>query len=168
MLALRCTELGEIDSMALEEVRRPSPQAGEVLVRVVAASVNYSDTLITGGKYQVSVPVPFIVGSEFAGIVEEVAPGIESISPGDHVMGTVMTGAFAEWLNTVSPSTAAPSLSPPKRFAAPAASRMAAVVWGVIIQSVRPFREHAGKHRNSQRRRIARRRNKADRTSNSS
>ncbi len=47
-------------------------------------------------QYQMSVPVPFVPGSEFAGVVTEAGPGVSGFGPGDRVMGTLMAGAFAE------------------------------------------------------------------------
>jgi NADPH2:quinone reductase len=63
---------------------------------VGAASVNFPDVLFMADQYQMSVPVPFIPGSEFAGTVTEVAHGVTAFSVGDRVMGTVMVGAFAD------------------------------------------------------------------------
>jgi NADPH:quinone reductase-like Zn-dependent oxidoreductase len=65
-----------------------------VRVRVGAAAVNFPDVLLVADQYQVNVPVPFIPGSEFAGVVTEVAGG--DFAVGDRVTGTGMFGAFAE------------------------------------------------------------------------
>ena len=69
---------------------------GQVRVRVGAAAVNFPDVLPMANKYQVSVPVPFVPGSEFAGLVDAVGEGVTGLAPGDRVMGTSITGAFAE------------------------------------------------------------------------
>jgi NADPH2:quinone reductase len=82
--------------VTVEERPVPDVGAGEVRVRVAAASVNFPDVLLIADQYQLSVPTPFVPGSEFAGVVEEVGPGVEGIVAGDHVMGTAMVGAFAE------------------------------------------------------------------------
>jgi NADPH:quinone reductase len=91
-----CPAYGEPDTVVVEE--RPTPEVGEgeVRVRVAAASVNFPDVLLIADKYQLSVPTPFVPGSEFAGVVEEVGSGVAGIAAGDHVMGTAMVGAFAE------------------------------------------------------------------------
>jgi NADPH2:quinone reductase len=63
---------------------------------VHAAALNFPDVLIVADRYQVPVPTPFIPGSEFAGVVEEVAGEVGDLGPGDRVSGTGLVGAFAE------------------------------------------------------------------------
>jgi NADPH2:quinone reductase len=58
--------------------------------------VNFPDALIVANQYQISVPTPFTPGSEFAGVVEEIADGVGDVAVGDLVAGTVLVGAFAE------------------------------------------------------------------------
>ena len=76
----------------------PSPPAGEgqVRVRVRAAALNYPDVLIVANQYQIKVPTPFVPGSEFAGVVEEVGHGVRDVAVGERVSGTGLVGAFAE------------------------------------------------------------------------
>jgi NADPH2:quinone reductase len=69
--------------------------ADQVRVRVRAASVNYPDVLLMAGKYQVTLDVPFVPGSEFAGVVVELGSGVDGVVVGDRVMGSAMCGAFA-------------------------------------------------------------------------
>jgi NADPH2:quinone reductase len=88
----------------VEELRSPQLAAGQVRVRVGAASVNFPDVLLVADKYQISVPTPFVPGSEFAGVVEEVSDGVSDSVVGDRVMATGLFGAFAE--ETVVKSTA--------------------------------------------------------------
>jgi len=97
MRAAVCRSYGPPESISVED-DYPSPALadGQVRVRVGAASVNFPDVLLMADQYQMTVPVPFIPGSEFAGTVTEVADGVTTFSPGDRVMGTVMVGAFAE------------------------------------------------------------------------
>lgn len=70
--------------------------AGQVRVRVGAAAVNYPDVLLVADRYQVHLPTPFVVGSEFAGVVTEVSCDTDGFAVGDRVTGTGMFGAFAE------------------------------------------------------------------------
>ena len=70
--------------------------AGQVRVRVGAAAVNFPDVLLVADQYQISVPPPFVPGSEFAGVIVEVADGADDFAVGDRVTGTGMYGAFAE------------------------------------------------------------------------
>ncbi len=96
MLAARCNAHGPPDTIVLEEVPAASPTANEVLVGVRAASLNFPDLLFVADRYQVSVPVPFTPGSEFAGEVLEVGAGVTDLEPGARVRGSQMVGAFAE------------------------------------------------------------------------
>jgi NADPH:quinone reductase len=69
---------------------------GQVRVKVEAAAVNFPDVLLVANEYQISIPTPFIPGSEFAGVVLQVASGACDFTIGDRVTGTVLFGAFAE------------------------------------------------------------------------
>jgi NADPH2:quinone reductase len=80
----------------VDEVDVPVLGAGQARVRVGAASVNFPDVLLIADQYQLSVPPPFVPGSEFAGVVTEVADGVTAVAVGDQVSGTVLVGAFAE------------------------------------------------------------------------
>ena len=96
MRALRCNAYGPPAGLVVEELPDPEPGPGQVLVRVESAGVNYPDTLIAANRYQVSVPVPFTPGSEFAGRVEAVGEGVAAPAVGGAVRGSAMIGAFAE------------------------------------------------------------------------
>jgi NADPH:quinone reductase len=80
----------------IEEQPTPSVAAGQVRVRVGAAAVNFPDVLLVANEYQVTVPAPFVPGSEFAGIIVETEAGVEGFAVGDRVAGACMFGAFAE------------------------------------------------------------------------
>jgi NADPH2:quinone reductase len=80
----------------VEERPSPTPGAGEVRIRVGAAAVNFPDVLLIANKYQISVPPPFVPGSEFVGVVDETADGAGDLTVGDRVAGTGLYGAFAE------------------------------------------------------------------------
>lgn len=82
--------------MRIEEHAVPSAGRGQVGVRVAAAAVNFPDILLVANSYQVSVPPPFVPGSEFAGVIDEIGPEISGFAIGDPVTGTGMFGAFAE------------------------------------------------------------------------
>jgi NADPH2:quinone reductase len=91
-----CRRHGDPDVVAVDELPDPDPGPGEVRVRVGAASVNFPDVLIVADRYQLSVPPPFVPGSEFAGVVDAVGEGVADPAVGDRVMGTGLVGAFAE------------------------------------------------------------------------
>ncbi len=73
-----------------------NPKEGEVLVAVKACGVNFPDTLIIQGLYQFKPELPFTPGSDIAGIVKAVGPGVTHVKPGDAVFGFVVNGGFAE------------------------------------------------------------------------
>ncbi|MGI5271755.1 NADPH:quinone oxidoreductase family protein [Nonomuraea sp. CA-218870] len=96
MLALRCHDTSDLTTgLTVEEIPEPAPGPGQVLVQVQAASVEFVDTLIARGGYQVALPVPFTPGFNAAGVVREVGPGVTRFGVGDRVHGMV-PGAFAE------------------------------------------------------------------------
>jgi NADPH2:quinone reductase len=91
-----CPEYGPPEIVRIEEWPSQPLEAGQVRVRVSAAAVNYPDVLLVANQYQIRVPPPFVVGSEFAGVVVEVAGAAGDFAVGDRVTGTQMFGAFAE------------------------------------------------------------------------
>jgi NADPH2:quinone reductase len=75
----------------------PEPGAGEVRVRIKAASLNFPDLLMTEGKYQLKPDLPFVLGMEFAGTVDALGAGVSGFAPGDAVAGGNRIGAFSEF-----------------------------------------------------------------------
>ena len=96
MRAARCEEYGGPENVVTRDIPSPEVTPGHVLVDVAAAAVNYPDLLLIANKYQVSAPLPFTPGSEFAGRVAAVGEGVTGLSAGDLVYGSVFTGAMAE------------------------------------------------------------------------
>ena len=96
MRAAVCHAYGPPEVIRVEEVFTPPVMSGQVRVRVGAAAVNFPDVLLIANQYQLTVPGPFVPGSEFAGVVAEVGDGVSGLAVGDRVMGTATTGAFAE------------------------------------------------------------------------
>lgn len=95
MRALICTNADGYENLAVGERDVPSPQAGEVLVAVKAAGLNFADSLMCAGKYQMKPALPFVPGLELAGTVAALGPGVSGFAIGDRVMGVVDHGAFA-------------------------------------------------------------------------
>jgi NADPH:quinone reductase len=95
MRAAVCRAFGPPETIDVCVVEPPALSAGQVRVRVRAAAVNYPDVLLMAGKYQVTLDVPFVPGSEFAGSVIEVGRDVLGLAVGDRVMGSAMCGAFA-------------------------------------------------------------------------
>ena len=96
MRALVCKEYGPIEDLVIEEWDDPSPGDDEVLIDVRAAGLNFADILNVAGKYQVRTPTPFIPGNEAAGIVSAVGSKVTRFEVGDHVIGALRGGAYAE------------------------------------------------------------------------
>jgi len=96
MKAIRCTVWGPPDGLTFDTLPDLVAGAGEVVVDVRAAGVNFPDVLTVQGKYQVRPPLPFTPGNEFAGTVRAVGAGVAGFAPGDRVIGFTRTGAFAE------------------------------------------------------------------------
>jgi NADPH2:quinone reductase len=94
--AARCLAYGPPSSVVVVDVPEPVASEGQVVVEVAAAAVNFPDVLLVADQYQIHVPVPFTVGSEFAGTIREVGAGVDTVAVGDRVMGATMFGAFAE------------------------------------------------------------------------
>ena len=95
MRAVRVTSLDGPASVTVEEVAEPTLGAGQVLVDVHEAGVNFPDVLMTKGLYQMRPDLPFTPGSECSGVVREVAPH-SSFAVGDRVVAFPIVGAFAE------------------------------------------------------------------------
>jgi NADPH2:quinone reductase len=96
MKAIVCKEWGPADDLELQELPDLVPAAGQVVVDVRAAGVNFPDVLTVQGKYQVRPPLPFTPGNEFAGTVRALGEGVRGFAVGDRVIGFTQTGAFAE------------------------------------------------------------------------
>lgn len=96
MKAILCRQFGPPETLSFEEVPDLSPDPGEVVVSVKAASVNFPDVLVIQNKYQVKAPLPFSPGAELSGIVRANGAGVTNVKPGDPVIGFAAYGAFAE------------------------------------------------------------------------
>ncbi|HWK66710.1 MAG TPA: NADPH:quinone oxidoreductase family protein [Rhizobiaceae bacterium] len=99
MRAVICKQFGPVESVVVEEFDLPPPKPGHARVRVEAAGVNFPDTLMVQGKYQVKPELPFVPGAELAGVVEAVGEGVTDFAPSMQVIGMVGQGAFADVAN---------------------------------------------------------------------
>lgn len=101
MKAAVLKSFGGPEAFELQEVPKPVPQAGQVLVRVHATSINPLDYQVRRGDYVDYVPLPSITGHDVSGVVEAVGPGVTAFSPGDEVWYTVQIfdgpGSYAEY-----------------------------------------------------------------------
>src|ERR1700722_14972791 len=96
MKALICPSLGPAENLMVTEVAAPTAGDGEVLVEVAYAGLNFFDTLIIEGKYQVRPKPPFSPGAEIFCHVAALGPGTQGFAVGERVMGFVSHGAAAE------------------------------------------------------------------------
>jgi NADPH:quinone reductase-like Zn-dependent oxidoreductase len=96
MRALLSETPGRPETLQLLDLPDPAPGAGELLVRVRACAINYTDVLIIEDKYQLKPSRPFAPGSEIAGEVEAVGDGVAGWSPGDRVIAATGFGGLAE------------------------------------------------------------------------
>ncbi|MGO4736724.1 NADPH:quinone oxidoreductase family protein [Bosea sp. 2KB_26] len=96
MRAVICKAFGPLEDLVVEAKELGEPGPGEVRVAIEAAGVNFPDTLMVEGKYQVKPPLPFTPGTEIAGIVRSVGDGVTHLEVGMPVVGMVGVGAFAE------------------------------------------------------------------------
>ena len=100
MKAILCRQFGPPETLVFEEIPSPKPAAGEAVITMHAASVNFPDVLIIQNKYQFKPPLPFSPGSELAGVVKEVGSEVKHVKPGDKVIAFTAYGAFAEEVKT--------------------------------------------------------------------
>jgi len=92
MHAWLCENPVGVDALTWKELPTPSPKAGEVLIEIKAASLNFPDLLIVQNKYQMKPPLPFVPGSEYAGVVQAVGDGVSHLKVGQHVACLSGTG----------------------------------------------------------------------------
>ncbi|WP_417831870.1 NADPH:quinone oxidoreductase family protein [Terasakiella sp.] len=97
MKAALCTSLDGYQSLEIVDIAIPEPGAGQVLIRVQASALNFADSLIVKGKYQVKPPLPFSPGLECAGVVEAIGADVENCKVGQRVMAVLDWGGFAEY-----------------------------------------------------------------------
>ena len=86
MKAVLCKSLDGPDGLSLEDIAEPVPGPGQVRVKVTAVGLNFADTLITRGKYQIKPELPFSPGVEVAGVVDRLGPEISGLKVGTRVM----------------------------------------------------------------------------------
>lgn len=103
MKAVRIHEYGGPEVLKYEDAPRPTPAAGDVLIRVHAAGVNPVDRAMRQGYFKERIPfkLPFVPGWDVSGVVESVGPGVSRLKPGDAVYGRTdlaRDGSYAEYM----------------------------------------------------------------------
>ena len=94
MHAWLCETPTGVDALTWKELPTPTPGPGEVLVEIKAASLNFPDLLIVQNKYQMKPPLPFVPGSEYAGVVQAVGAGVTHLKVGQPIACMPGTGGF--------------------------------------------------------------------------
>jgi NADPH:quinone reductase-like Zn-dependent oxidoreductase len=140
MQAARVHRFGSPEVIVVEDIPRPVPAHGEILVRVAASGVGPWDALIREGRSKVSPPPPLTLGSDLSGVVEAVGPGVSQLGIGDEVYGVTnpqFVGANAEYAvaaaNMVAPK--------PQRLGSLEAASMpvvAVTAWQMLFEHARP------------------------------
>lgn len=136
MQAIRVHQYGGPEQLKLEQAPCPEPRAGEVLVRVHAAGVLPAEWKMRQGFFHAFRPAtfPYIPGSAFAGIVEQIGPGVTTFQPGQAVFGRSNSGTYAEY-TTVSVETLALKPEILSFAEAAAISGGATVAWTALFEN---------------------------------
>ena len=102
MQAWQCENPVGVEALTWKEFPTPDPKEGEVLIEIKAASLNFPDLLIVQNKYQMKPALPFVPGSEYAGVVQAAGPGVTHLRIGQHVACLSGTGGFGS--HTLAPA----------------------------------------------------------------
>ena len=94
MKAWLCENPVGVDALTWQTLPTPQPGPGQVLIAIHAASMNFPDILIVQNKYQMKPPLPFVPGSEYAGVVEALGEGVTHLQVGQRVACLSGTGGF--------------------------------------------------------------------------
>lgn len=95
MKAIQVSQTGGPEVLQYVDLPQPEPKAGEALVKISAAGINYIDVYHRIGRY--TVPLPFIPGMDAAGVVQAVGPGVTELKPGDRVAWATFRGSYTEY-----------------------------------------------------------------------
>ena len=110
MHAWLCENPVGVEALNWKELPTPQPGAGEVLLEIQSASLNFPDLLIVQNKYQMKPPLPFVPGSEYAGVVRAVGEGVKHLQVGQAVACLSGTGGFGT--HTLAPAKLCMPLPP--------------------------------------------------------
>src|ERR1700757_4661370 len=88
MKAILCSQFCQPDDLVLADVPDPVAQAGQAVIAIKAAALNFFDILMIQGKAQTKPPFPFSPAAEIAGVIESVGAGVKDLKPGDRVVAS--------------------------------------------------------------------------------
>ncbi len=97
MKAIRIHEFGPAENLRVDELEKPTANADEVLIKMAAAGINYADTMLRQNKYLFTPPLPFTLGFEVAGTIEEMGANVQNLKVGQRVLATMRGGGYAEY-----------------------------------------------------------------------
>jgi len=95
MQAVQILRTGGPEVLEITELPIPSPEHGQVLIKVAAIGVNFIETYFREGRYK--APLPLTLGSEASGVIEKLGEGVEGFAVGDSVVSTAVMGSYAEY-----------------------------------------------------------------------
>jgi NADPH:quinone reductase len=94
--AIVCNRFGGPDVLEVTDIDDPVAGADQVVVEVAACAINFPDLLMIQDLYQFKPGLPFVPGSEVAGVIRSTGSGVTAFNPGDRVTGSATTGGLAE------------------------------------------------------------------------
>lgn len=97
MKAIRLNKFGGTENLSVDEIEKPTPSAGEVLIKTAAAGINFADTMLRQNKYLFTPELPFTLGFEVAGTVEAVGENVQNVQVGQRVLAMMRGGGYAEY-----------------------------------------------------------------------
>lgn len=153
MQAIRVHQFGGPEQLKLEQVPRPEPQSGELLIRVHAAGILPADVATCQGRF-LSKSFPYIPGTAFAGVIEELGANVSNFQKGQAVCGRAPNGTYAEYTTVLATPPALTSVTggnPPSAAIIPLALKPktltfdeAATLSGGATQVIFPSNERCG------------------------
>jgi NADPH:quinone reductase len=100
MLAVRCNSWMPYEQLEIEDIPLPEPGPGQVRIAIHTAGMSFATSLVTQGRYQRKPPLPFTPGTEIAGTIDAIGPGVELFAAGDRVCAGIDWGGHAEFAVT--------------------------------------------------------------------
>ncbi len=97
MKAIRIHEYGGADALRVDEIEKPQAGAGEVLIKVAVAGINYADVMLRAGTYLMKPPLPLTPGFEVAGTIEAIGADVGNLRTGQRVIARLAGGGYAEY-----------------------------------------------------------------------
>ncbi len=136
MKAVYVEQPGGVENLKYADIPKPSPGAGQALVKIVASGVNFIDVYFRKGVYP--APPPIVLGSEGAGTVEAVGPDVTNVAAGDRVAYAMARGSYAEY--AVVPAWQLVKIPPSVDFQTAAAAMLQGMTAHYLTHSTYPLK----------------------------